>query len=99
MCQHCSIDESELLTLPAGEEGFCEFGEEDESPCGIDAFFAQKFRYMDEHLCEDHMQQQSKDLKEGLLDFQESLGLSTGVAIKTIEPGETCEYASLPDWK
>ncbi len=98
MCQYCLIDECELLMLPAGEEGFCEYCTEDVPPCGEDAPYAHKFRYVDEHLCEDHMRETSKDLKEGLMDFQESLGFSTAVAIKKIEPGETCEYAVLPDF-
>ena len=97
MCQYCSIDEDELLTLPAGEEGFCEHSTDDEPPCGEDAGYAHKFRYMDEHLCEEHMEEQAKDLKEGLMDFQESLGFSTGVTIKKIDLGETCDHASLPD--
>ena len=101
MCEYCSIDDKELLKLPAGEEGFCEYCADEEaeesSLCGRETRYATKFRYMDEHLCEGHMQEQAEELKEGLMEFQESLGLSTGVAIKKIEPGEVCEHASLPD--
>ena len=85
MCQYCSIDDDELLKLPAAEEGFCEYStEESPSLCGRRARYASKFRYMDEHLCEEHMQEQAKDLKEGLMDFQES--------------GETCDHSLLPNW-
>ena len=99
MCQYCSIDDDELLKLPAAEEGFCEYStEESPSLCGRRARYASKFRYMDEHLCEEHMQEQAKDLKEGLMDFQESLGFSTGVTIKKIEPGERCDHTLFPDW-
>ncbi len=98
MCQYCSIDDEELLKLPTGEEGLCEYStDESESLCGRPAFFALKFRYLDEHLCEEHMREEANELKEGLMDFQESLGLSTGVAIKEIEPGERCGHAALPD--
>ena len=56
MCQYCSIDDDELITLPAGEEGFCEYStEESQSLCGRDARDASKFRYLDEHLCGEHI--------------------------------------------
>lgn len=95
MCQYCSIDDDELTALPAEEVWFCDYCTEDEPPCEEDARYERKFRYMDEHLCEKHMQEQANELKEGLMDVQESLGLSTGVTIKKIEPEEKCEHAEL----
>ena len=97
MCQYCDIDEKELIEV-SPDEGFCEYAtEEVPSLCGQPANYCSKFRYLDEHLCEEHMHEQANDLKGGLMDFQKDLGLSEGVVIKKIAPGETCDHASLPD--
>ena len=94
MCEYCNIDDEELTKLDQGEENpRCEYGTEERGLCcGNSAQHCSKFRYLDDHLCEKHLYQIKKEYEEGLMEFQQSLGFSTGFVIKKIGPGDICDY-------
>ena len=103
VCTYCDIDnEEELIDLnkqdATGEESeedpfLCEYLNEDtDRLCGQPAHFQSKFRYVEEHLCSEHLEKTKEELEEGLMEFQASVGLFEGLVVKNIEPGETCDY-------
>lgn len=93
MCRYCSEkDDDTLMPVPEGEEAFCEHCTETLPPCGEPARYFQNFRYVDEHLCREHMEDKARNLEGGLLAIQQAAGFEGGVAVKEIPPEGICEH-------
>ena len=100
MCEFCDIEsETELIALTEEEsqEFVCESESdtEKEQMCGERAEYISKFRYVDEHLCEQHMLKKKEAIESGSEDFANTIGLMDGIVIKPIKSAEVCDALDL----
>lgn len=103
MCEHCKryqkwgtpLNEEEL----DGEEGPCEWiGEETEgfATCEDPVSCIVYDRYVEEHLCEQHVASENADLDAGLGDFLRTFGMQESCDFLPITQEETCEHVDNP---
>lgn len=101
MCECCRDTRGqwyELIELgdEEAEDCLCEFSTEEEPAiCGAPARYEFKERYVEGHLCEQHMRENKEKLEEGLMDLYEATGLSESLAFKPIDAEETCDEFDL----
>ncbi len=96
MCEYCNKTKVTVAKLDSDEESPCEWFSEEEGPgcCDKPAVFSVSEWYVEDHLCNTHMEETEKDLQEGLADFLEHAGFGSQYEMRLIEQGETCDYIS-----
>ena len=98
MCEHCGKLRTWFEKIDKSEGYGCEhMGDEssDIELCGQPATVLMKERYVEDHLCEEHVALENKDLDEGLGDFMRSFGLQESCDYIPIVSEESCGYVDL----
>ena len=104
MCEHCST--GTMWTEPYDEEeGICEYSPEpDEGPeipdmCPNHPVAWSLERYVDDHFCQRHMEEENDSLDEGLGEFLREGGLQLSTDFLPISQPQSplCSYIVFPD--
>jgi hypothetical protein len=87
VCELCQTENSQEETALARDDGLtCEFqAEENAGVCSAPAVWLYTERYVNGHLCEEHAEEMTSTLGEGLIEMLQTARVSEGEALEPIE--------------
>lgn len=99
MCEHCTGTKISGKDLGPGERTGCQRfippNEEEASSlgqeCGKLAAYVVRKRYVEEHLCAEHVEEEDEAIHDGLGDFMRELGIQESCEFLPIRQEATCD--------
>ncbi|MBI4526664.1 MAG: hypothetical protein HY695_22930 [Deltaproteobacteria bacterium] len=103
MCEYCNQTSVTVERMDPDEESVCEWISDDGlESCDRPAVYSVLEWYVEDHLCDTHLEQVKRHLDEGLAEFLESVGFGSQYELHSIHQEESCDYispASAQSWQ